>query len=56
MFYTHDMRDAANILKKADAATREKDSTVVSSLREIKDIGIEISAVFLRAICGVLAS
>lgn len=48
MFYTHDMRDAANILKKQDAATREKDSTVVSSLREIKDIGIEISAVISK--------
>ncbi len=43
MFYTHEMRDATTILKKQDAATRTKDRTVVRSLREIKDIGLEIS-------------
>jgi D-glycero-alpha-D-manno-heptose-7-phosphate kinase len=43
MFYTHEMRDATTILKKQDAATRAKDRTVVRSLREIKDIGLEIS-------------
>ncbi len=42
MFYTHDMRDATNILRKQDSATRSKDHVVVSSLREIKDIGMEI--------------
>jgi D-glycero-alpha-D-manno-heptose-7-phosphate kinase len=41
MFYTNDMRDATAILHKQDAATRRKDHQVVSSLREIKDIGIE---------------
>ena len=43
MFYTHEMRDATTILKKQDAAARTKDRTVVKSLREIKDIGLEIS-------------
>jgi D-glycero-alpha-D-manno-heptose-7-phosphate kinase len=43
MFYTNEMRDATTILKKQDEATREKDHTVVASLREIKDIGLEIS-------------
>src|ERR1700722_1295089 len=43
MFYTHEMRDATTILKKQDAATRAKDRTVVRSLSEIKDIGLEIS-------------
>src|SRR6202035_2304504 len=45
MFYTHDMRDATEILKEQDSATRERDQTVVSSLREIRDIGIEICSV-----------
>jgi D-glycero-alpha-D-manno-heptose-7-phosphate kinase len=43
MFFTNEMRDAAAILKKQDEATRAKDGTVVKSLREIKDIGREIS-------------
>jgi D-glycero-alpha-D-manno-heptose-7-phosphate kinase len=43
MFFTNEMRDAATILKKQDEATRTKDGTVVKSLREIKDIGREIS-------------
>jgi D-glycero-alpha-D-manno-heptose-7-phosphate kinase len=41
MFYTHDMRDATAILRKQDSATKQNDKAVVSSLREIKDIGIE---------------
>ena len=41
MFYTQDMRDAIAILRKQDSATRRNDKLVVSSLREIKDIGIE---------------
>ena len=41
-FYTHETRDATAILSRQDAATKEKDSRVVSSLKEIKDIGIEI--------------
>jgi D-glycero-alpha-D-manno-heptose-7-phosphate kinase len=44
MFYTNEMRDATVILKKQDEATREKDRTVVTSLREIKGIGLEISS------------
>jgi len=43
MFYTNEMRDATAILKKQDGATRSGDKTVVRSLRDIKDIGIEIS-------------
>lgn len=42
MFYTNEVRDATVILKKQDQATRTKDPTVVCSLREIKDIGLEI--------------
>lgn len=42
MFYTNEMRDATTILKRQDEATRAKDQTVVTSLREIKDIGFEI--------------
>jgi D-glycero-alpha-D-manno-heptose-7-phosphate kinase len=42
MFYTHEMRDATAILKKQDDAARTRDHTVVKSLREIKDIGLEI--------------
>jgi len=43
MFFTNEMRDATAILKKQDEAARTKDGTVVKSLREIKDIGREIS-------------
>ncbi len=43
MFFTNEMRDATGILKKQDDATRTKDRIVVKSLREIKDIGLEIS-------------
>lgn len=43
MFYTNEMRDATTILKKQDEATKTKDRTVVTSLREIKDIGLEIA-------------
>jgi D-glycero-alpha-D-manno-heptose-7-phosphate kinase len=43
MFYTNEMRDATTILEKQDQATRNRDRTVVTSLREIKDIGLEIS-------------
>lgn len=43
MFFTNEMRDATSILKKQDEATRTNDRTVVNSLREIKDIGFEIS-------------
>ncbi len=42
MFYTNDMRDATAILSQQDSAAKRKDRTVVSSLREIKDIGLEI--------------
>jgi D-glycero-alpha-D-manno-heptose-7-phosphate kinase len=41
MFYTHDVRDASAILRHQDSATKRNDKQVISSLREIKDIGIE---------------
>lgn len=44
MFYTHEMRDATTILKKQDDAMRTRNRTVVKCLREIKDIGLEISS------------
>ena len=43
MFYTNEMRDATTILKKQDDSTRAKNRVVVCSLREIKDIGLEIA-------------
>jgi D-glycero-alpha-D-manno-heptose-7-phosphate kinase len=43
MFYTNEMRDATTILKKQDESARIKDQTVIKSLHEIKDIGLEIS-------------
>ena len=48
MFYTNEMRDATTILKKQDEATRTKDRTVLSSLLEIKDIGLEIRDAILK--------
>lgn len=48
MFYTHNVRDATAILGRQDSATKRKDEVVVSSLREIKDIGMEIGASITR--------
>ena len=42
LFYTGAVRDAAAILEKQDTATRQRKSSVVNSLTEIKDIGLEI--------------
>jgi D-glycero-alpha-D-manno-heptose-7-phosphate kinase len=42
MFYTHDMRDATAILTKQDSAAKRNDRAVVTSLQEIKQIGMEI--------------
>jgi D-glycero-alpha-D-manno-heptose-7-phosphate kinase len=42
MFYTHESRDATAILSRQDSATKRNDGVVLSSLREIKDIGIEV--------------
>jgi len=47
MFYTNDMRDATAILRRQDSATKRNDQQVVSSLREIKDIGIETCSVLV---------
>lgn len=43
MFFTNEMRDATTILRKQDEATRTRNRTVVNSLCEIKDIGLEIN-------------
>ncbi len=48
LFYTHDIRDATTILQKQDEATRRNDQTVVGSLSEIKDIGIEICSAITK--------
>ncbi len=42
LFYTGEVRDANTILSSQDSATRKSDAEVVSSLREIKDMGFEI--------------
>jgi D-glycero-alpha-D-manno-heptose-7-phosphate kinase len=44
LFYTGAVRDATAILSQQDDATKRKDTTVVGSLTEIKDIGIEIAS------------
>lgn len=44
LFYTGGVRDATAILCQQDEATRRRDTGVVGSLTEIKDIGIEIAA------------
>src|SRR5678816_2548752 len=48
LFYTGAARDAASILHKQDGATKNKERNVVSSLHEIKDIGIEIRDSIVR--------
>ncbi|MBI3670325.1 MAG: galactokinase [Acidobacteria bacterium] len=42
LFYTHETRDATAILKTQDSAAKRKEGAVLRSLREIKDIGLEI--------------
>jgi D-glycero-alpha-D-manno-heptose-7-phosphate kinase len=42
LFYTGENRDATSILAKQDRATKKNDSTVLASLLEIKDMGLEI--------------
>jgi D-glycero-alpha-D-manno-heptose-7-phosphate kinase len=42
LFYTHGTRDATEILTRQDGAARERDKSVVGSLKEIMDIGLEI--------------
>jgi D-glycero-alpha-D-manno-heptose-7-phosphate kinase len=42
LFYTHGTRDATEILTRQDSASRERDESVVGSLKEIMDIGLEI--------------
>jgi len=44
LFYTGEVRDATAILSRQDDATKRKDTAVVTSLTEIKDIGIEIAS------------
>ena len=42
LFFTGETRNATAILEQQDQGTKRRDSVIVSSLREIKDIGIEI--------------
>jgi D-glycero-alpha-D-manno-heptose-7-phosphate kinase len=48
LLYTHATRDATSILENQNKATQRKDETVIASLTEIKDIGIEIRAAILK--------
>ena len=48
LFYTGAARDAISILQQQDHASREKIGTVLGSLREIKDIGVEIQDAIVR--------
>lgn len=48
LFYTGGARDAVSILQQQDLATKQKAETVVGSLREIKDIGVEIQEAIVR--------
>jgi D-glycero-alpha-D-manno-heptose-7-phosphate kinase len=42
LFFTGETRNATGILTQQDQSTKRRDAIVVSSLREIKDIGVEI--------------
>jgi len=48
LFFTGETRNATAILMEQDQGTQRRDSTVVSSLREIKDIGLEIRDVISK--------
>jgi D-glycero-alpha-D-manno-heptose-7-phosphate kinase len=48
LFYTGAARDAVTILREQDGATKNKNKVVVGSLREIKDIGIEIASAIVK--------
>jgi len=48
LFYTGQIRDANSILSSQDSATKRNETDVVSSLLEIKDMGLEIRDCILR--------
>jgi D-glycero-alpha-D-manno-heptose-7-phosphate kinase len=48
LFYTFETRDAATILTQQDRACRSKQAEVMSSLREIKDIGLAIREAIMQ--------
>lgn len=48
LFFTGETRNATSILAHQDQSTKRRDTTVVTSLCEIKDIGIEIRDSILR--------
>ncbi|HUJ32855.1 MAG TPA: hypothetical protein VLY23_16350 [Candidatus Acidoferrum sp.] len=48
LFYTGETRNATSILAHQDQSTKRRDAVVVSSLLEIKDIGIEIRDSILK--------
>jgi D-glycero-alpha-D-manno-heptose-7-phosphate kinase len=47
LFYTGEVRDATAILIRQDNATKRRDTAVVGSLTEIKDIGTEIASAIM---------
>lgn len=48
LFFTGETRNATSILARQDESTRNRESTVVTSLCEIKEIGLEIRDAILR--------
>jgi D-glycero-alpha-D-manno-heptose-7-phosphate kinase len=48
LFYTGAARDSVSILRDQDGATKNKEKSVVSCLREIKDIGLEIGSAITK--------
>jgi D-glycero-alpha-D-manno-heptose-7-phosphate kinase len=48
LFFTGETRNATAILAQQDQGTKRRDAVVVSSLREIKDIGVEIRDAIVR--------
>jgi len=48
LFFTGETRNATGILSQQDQSTKQRDAVVLSSLREIKDIGVEIRDSIVR--------
>lgn len=48
LFYTHETRDASLILDGQDKASKDGDAHVIQSLREIKEIGLEIRDAIMK--------
>jgi D-glycero-alpha-D-manno-heptose-7-phosphate kinase len=48
LFYTHETRDASIILDRQDQATKNGDIQVLQSLKQIKEIGLEIRDAIIK--------